>query len=574
MKRAGIGPFHRFSYRRSSQSRENEVWAVRVPKDFDPHKIAWLGPPQPQIFGLGANVVQRLRTCVALQPRMTSNYFTLSAICRELGPILTGARFEEAYSMRPNELRLRFDRGTLVAVLRPIDGALFFSDREERRPRQNVQLFFPELIGQELSGISIAAADRIVSLWFGEFELQLSLFGTPNGVFMKGEEVIGAYKKLREVEGPGTEKTKRTQAAERASGVTNLLGKQYLREVTARNTSPEVLVSLLQNSLEAFIHRTPTKILLSLVPLASLPDAVIEKRDSIMSAVRSVIIERGRFQKTNALRARLLSSVDGEIERLRHSLAEMRKGVENSNRAEKYAAIGNALLMSASEMQRGMEEITLEIEERPMLVKLNRDLSPYENASNYFDKAKGAKASKEELRQRTQATKSTLTQLEASRESILVAADLKDLEKIERVRSPRTDQSDPTETSDGKPKTHFREFTVPGNLTVLVGKNAKQNDELTTKIAKKEDIWLHARGVPGSHVVLQCGKRPQVPKEAIERAAEIAAYFSDAKSQPLAPVSYTRKKYVRKPKGADPGAVVMEREEVIMVRPQIPEKKA
>src|SRR5947208_10946311 len=117
----------------------------------------------------------------------------------------------------------------------------------------------------------------------------------------------------------------------------------------------------------------------------------------------------------------------------------------------------------------------------------------------------------------------------------------------------------------------FRNFTVIGGFRVLVGKNAKQNDELTMKIAKKEDLWFHARHVPGSHVVLQTTNSKQIPKEAIEQAAEIAAYFSDAKTQKHAPVAYTRRKFVRKRKGSAPGEVVIEKEEVVLVTPKIPQ---
>ncbi len=334
---------------------------------------------------------------------------------------------------------------------------------------------------------------------------------------------------------------------------------------------PEDVVNLLTQSRTAFIHRTKDKIILALIPLQSLGECEIEELGSINEAARRVLIERGKFVRTASLRARLLSSLDAEVERLHHSLAEMRKGVENSDRAERYAAIGNALLMAASELSSGIEEATVIIEERPLTVKLDRNLSPYENASAYFERSKRAKASKEELRNRAQSTKENLAKTEASRTKVAAATDLKELEKLEREFTHSSPQS---HQSQDQQATHFREFTVAGGLKVLVGKNAKQNDELTTKIAQKEDIWMHARGVPGSHVVLQCGKRPQVPKEAIEQAAEIAAYFSDAKSQPLAPVSYTRRKYVRKPRNADPGAVVMEREEVIMVRPHIRERKA
>jgi predicted ribosome quality control (RQC) complex YloA/Tae2 family protein len=92
-------------------------------------------------------------------------------------------------------------------------------------------------------------------------------------------------------------------------------------------------------------------------------------------------------------------------------------------------------------------------------------------------------------------------------------------------------------------------------------------------VAKKEDLWFHARHVPGSHVVLQTNNAKQIPKEAIEQTAEIAAYFSDAKTQKHAPVAYTKKKFVRKPRGAAPGAVLLEKEEVVIVTPRIPEEK-
>jgi predicted ribosome quality control (RQC) complex YloA/Tae2 family protein len=481
-----------------------------------------------------------------------------------------GARFEGAFSIRPNEVRIRLGSGTLVAVLRPIDGALFLSDREEPRPKKNIQSFFSELAGSTLTGISIAPKDRIVCLSFEDWELQLSFFGTPNAVLAREGETVASFKKIKSAIAHRTDLSDQTNWSDAAPSP-NLLGKQYLREAAARNVTPEELVKLLTQSRAAFIHRTKDKIVLALIPLSSLGDCEIEEIGSINDAARRVLIERGRFVRMASLRARLLSSLDSEIERLHHSLAEMRKGVENSDRAERYAAIGNALLMIASEMATGIEEISVIIEERPLNVKLDRNLSPYENASSYFERSKRAKASKEELRTRTKATKGTIEKLGGFRGQVETAKDLKGLEKLEREILPKSLGS---LSSLASATTHFREFTVAGGLKVLVGKNAKQNDELTTKVAQKEDLWLHARGVPGSHVVLQCGKRPQVPKEAIEQAAEIAAYFSDAKSQPLAPVSYTRKKYVRKPRGADVGAVVMEREEVIMVRPHIPEKKA
>ena len=118
----------------------------------------------------------------------------------------------------------------------------------------------------------------------------------------------------------------------------------------------------------------------------------------------------------------------------------------------------------------------------------------------------------------------------------------------------------------------FREFKIIGNWRVFVGQNDAKNDQLTFKFAKGDDWWFHARGAAGSHVVLKRDGRSDNPgKQAIESAASIAAFFSKAKASGLVPVIYTQRKYVRKPKGAKPGQVIVEREEVVIVPPREPE---
>ncbi|MBL7961359.1 DUF814 domain-containing protein, partial [bacterium] len=126
-----------------------------------------------------------------------------------------------------------------------------------------------------------------------------------------------------------------------------------------------------------------------------------------------------------------------------------------------------------------------------------------------------------------------------------------------------------TRTKIEKEAPTFREFVVPGNWRVFVGQNDTKNDQLTFKFAKSDDYWFHARGVPGSHVVLKRDGRKDNPgKQAIETTASIAAFFSKAKSSSLVPVAYTLRKYVRKRKGSRPGQVIIEREEVVIVPPK------
>ena len=100
---------------------------------------------------------------------------------------------------------------------------------------------------------------------------------------------------------------------------------------------------------------------------------------------------------------------------------------------------------------------------------------------------------------------------------------------------------------------------------IWVGRNAQDNDVLTFRHSYKEDLWLHAKDVPGSHVLVKFQAGKKFPKDVIERAGQLAAYNSKRKTETLCPVSVTPKKFVRKRKGDPAGMVVVEKEEVILV---------
>lgn len=127
----------------------------------------------------------------------------------------------------------------------------------------------------------------------------------------------------------------------------------------------------------------------------------------------------------------------------------------------------------------------------------------------------------------------------------------------------------PSSLPDGfTPRVYF----LPGGWEVWVGRNARQNDELTHKRASQKDLWFHARGCQGSHTVLRMSSgKGEPPREIIEAAAAIAAFHSKARRSNLVPVAYTEKRYVRRPRGAPAGTAVMMREKVLMVEPREPE---
>jgi predicted ribosome quality control (RQC) complex YloA/Tae2 family protein len=99
-----------------------------------------------------------------------------------------------------------------------------------------------------------------------------------------------------------------------------------------------------------------------------------------------------------------------------------------------------------------------------------------------------------------------------------------------------------------------------------VGRGAAENDALTRSVARGNDLWLHARGVTGAHVVVRLDRGKAPDQETLLDAAHLAVHFSDARGEPQADVAYTRAKHVRKPKGAAPGAVVYAQEKVVLLR--------
>ncbi len=129
----------------------------------------------------------------------------------------------------------------------------------------------------------------------------------------------------------------------------------------------------------------------------------------------------------------------------------------------------------------------------------------------------------------------------------------------------------PTEAAAERAGIHPRRFVLPEGWVVLVGRSNAENDVLTHQAARPRDLWFHARGVAGSHVVLQRGDRQDNPsKGALDQAASIAAYYSKARTSRHAPVIHTEKRYVRKPRKAPPGLAVCLREKVLMVEPKLP----
>jgi predicted ribosome quality control (RQC) complex YloA/Tae2 family protein len=209
--------------------------------------------------------------------------------------------------------------------------------------------------------------------------------------------------------------------------------------------------------------------------------------------------------------------------------------------------------------------------------------SPREALDAVFREARRRRAAEDVVLRRLDESERALAALDACLAELAFAEapSLEALEALEaRARSaaPRDLPRSPVATFAGKrgrdePRPPHRTFAASEGRHVLVGRGAAHNDALTFHVAKPYHLWMHVKGVPGAHVVVPLKRGESCPGPLLVDAAHLAAHFSDARGETIVDVSYLPRKWVRKPRGAPPGAVVTEREKVLVLRVE-PERLA
>jgi len=201
-----------------------------------------------------------------------------------------------------------------------------------------------------------------------------------------------------------------------------------------------------------------------------------------------------------------------------------------------------------------------------LTIDLDPRLSPLENARFYYTKYNKLKRAQESLGAQLSQCVQDINYLDSilvALEHATLAAELLDI-RLELINAgyikPLNKRRMPTPPS--MPLTAI----TPGGLTILVGKNNRQNDIVTFKQAQPNDIWFHTKDIPGSHVILRIGSEDP-PLPAIEAAAHLAAYYSKAGQSAKVPVDYTKRRYVKKPSGAKPGFVIYTHQQTIYITP-------
>ncbi|WP_027408193.1 NFACT family protein [Anoxybacteroides tepidamans] len=250
-------------------------------------------------------------------------------------------------------------------------------------------------------------------------------------------------------------------------------------------------------------------------------------------------------------------------------LGKLNETLEEAKQAEQYRLWGELLTANLYAVKRGMTEIEVinyyDENGSTMTIPLDAQKSPSENAQSYFQKYQKAKNSIGIVQEQIMRTNEEIAYFDTLLQQLETAAP----KDIEEIRDELTEQGylrpRASKLKKQKPRAiELERYTASDGTEILVGKNNKQNDYLTNKLAQKDEIWLHTKDIPGSHVVIR-SKNPS--EQTLIEAAHLAAYFSKARHSSSVPVDYTRIRHVKKPSGAKPGFVIYENQQTIYVTP-------
>ncbi len=238
--------------------------------------------------------------------------------------------------------------------------------------------------------------------------------------------------------------------------------------------------------------------------------------------------------------------------------------------------IGHLIMANLHAIPSETEKIELEdlYQGGTLEVKLDPKLNPQENAKRYYDKHKQRRARLMYLKEQLDDLETRLLAAEEEWEQFRALVPPEALTFDQRGFDPEAIKAlkqmsraaQKEQKAAEEDRYPFRTFQREG-YQIFVGRNARNNDELSFKFAHKNDLWLHAKDVTGSHVIIRQRPGKDLPTTVLEYAAQLAAYYSKRKNDTLVPVQYTPRKYIRKRKGDPPGLVAVDREEVIMVEP-------
>jgi predicted ribosome quality control (RQC) complex YloA/Tae2 family protein len=273
------------------------------------------------------------------------------------------------------------------------------------------------------------------------------------------------------------------------------------------------------------------------------------------------------------LRHARLAELKKQIKRTVRRIAALQADLEKAMAYREYARYGELLKANLGGIQKGQESVTVidyfDTALPELTISLDSAKTPHANMDDYFRKHRKYLTAEQEILPRLGRAEQELHALQAERTAVEQAAwepPAGPAPQRSKKREASTAHGLPSERKQKQPRSGpFKRFLSADDLPIYVGRNARENDDLTFNFARSDDLWLHAHGTPGSHVVVRLEKGANPPPETLRDAATLALLYSDLKKSGKGEVIYTRRKWVRKAKGRPAGSVTVTQEKAIFI---------
>ena len=508
---------------------------------------------------------------------MHNNYYFLRQLIRQLRQVLAGFRLNEIYSQQKNELTIALGKGAegivITAHLGSDYSGLSFPQNIARARRNSIDLF-KEIFGLEIIDIIQIENDR--SFYFqleNSYRLLFKMHGNRSNIILIKHGVVleifrNNLKKDFEIDIEGLARkidVTRENFLRLDGDYKKVLptfgrdfdqyfrGKGYL-ELTI-DQQYDCLVELLAHMETPgyYLHIDHNKYPALLLYRLAQQDQVFDQPMQALNALYRAFISDYRLESE---KLKLRNTLLGQIKKGESYIASSLEKLDKLHATASYSLIGDLIMANLHKISTRQTLVELEdfYTQTPVPIKLNPNLSPQLNAEKYYKKARKQKIEIATLEKHIQDKKQQIITLQQQIDQLTEIHSLRQLKK-----------NLPTDDNKTNQPFHLVEFM---DYEILIGKNAKTNDLLTFSIAGKEDLFLHAKDTPGSHVIIRAKAKRNFPMAVIEKAAAYAAFYSKNKGESLIRVLYTAKKYIRKARGMPAGTVIASNEKVLLVPPE------
>ena len=534
---------------------------------------------------------------------MIQNYFFLNRLVLEANEILRDAVIQEIFSQEKGTLVIYCEKSNenIFIETSVIPGNSYFTIKNKyTRAKKNTINFFDEAVKQQINSFEIANDDRIIKIKLQPSEIYFAIRGKYTNVYYLDKNQHFYSFKLSEEEtlkqtmnefsnkefishwnSLNVDKESNGNYIDRIKRKYPIIGNDIIGEFKVRSTdgSDQQYVNLLSDVLEeirnsnpcVFIDNDINEIKLGFEHFKSISFTEKKLFSSVFEA-QNYLLSKEHYLKARIFRLKLIRNhLERELNKVTSKIQNLQGVIEKGSKVNEYNKIGKLLLANLSAIKIGMNTIHLDDvfnKGEKIEIRLNAKLSPQKNVDYYFDKSKSERFAFAKTQELFKKAKQEFVFLKNTKESLNDIESIKELDElVKKLKIKPTHEKETKEDLGSK----FKRYLIENKYKIFVGKDSKNNDLLTTKFAKQNDYWFHARGASGSHVVLRVENTKEIiPKNILKKAASLAAYHSKAKTSGTAPVSYTFKKYVVKKKGDPVGTVHLLSEDVLLVKPEIP----